>query len=328
MAMDKRVEVFLLVLANIFSVVGVVGVNKMVYKAGFTFPTTLMVFHFLCTWGFVVIAARLGWFTEKKIPTSNYAYLGGAQMASVGFVNMSLMYNTVGTYQLFKFTNVFVTAVMEYFWKGKVYSAPIYATLTILVVSVSVATVTAVEFSSVGVFFGIIGSVATAAYQILNKAVQTDNDVAPLQLLQYEQPFTALFAAMFALFTDDIQRLIMFRPSGYIVGMILVSCVFAFGTNLTVYLIIGKTGPLTYAVVGHLKTIGVLLVGFFVFNEITTTKSLIALIVAFGAIVWYSHLSMNSGPKPAANEKPATSVDDDATADTDAQAEQKPLARV
>ena len=322
--MNDNLVVAFIVVANIVSVVGVVAVNKLVYRQGFTFATTLMVFHFLCTWGFVVLANRLRWFTSKKIEQRHYASLGLAQVASVAFVNLSLMHNSIGTYQLLKFVNVLVMCGIEYVWKGKSYTTGIYATLVVLVVSVSVATVTQVEFSAMGVVYGLLGCVGTAVYQILNKAIQTDHAVSPLQLLQYEQPFTALFAAAFALFTDDIQGLVVFTPTSGTVGAILISCVFAFGVNLTCYLIIGKTSPVTYSVVGHTKTIGILVCGFLVFSEKTSPAQGVGLAVAFGAICMYGKLSTAAA---AASSAAATTSAKDEPAQLPASASASDLSR-
>lgn len=46
----------------------------------------------------------------------------------------------------------------------------------------------------------------------------------------------------------------------------MVSCVFALGVNISNYLVLGKTSPLTYQVLGHLKTVLILVLGFTVFN--------------------------------------------------------------
>jgi len=296
--MHPGLEVALIVGANMVSVIGVVATNKMVYRDGFTFPTSLMVLHFLCTWAFVSIAEKMRWFTAKRIAWHRYALLGAAQVGSVAFVNLSLMHNTVGTYQLFKFTNVLMTVLIEFAWLGKLYSTAIYASLAVLVVGVSVATVTQVAFSHLGLLFGMCGSVATAIYQIYNKRVQTECEVSALQLLQYEQPFTTLWAAIFACFSDDLSKLAHTSISQSLAIEIFISCVFAFGVNLSCYLIIGKTSPLTYSVVGHVKTIGVLVIGFVAFHEQTTTKHMLGLMLAFAGIVWYTHLSTAGSRKP------------------------------
>ena len=47
---------------------------------------------------------------------------------------------------------------------------------------------------------------------------------------------------------------------------IVLSCLFALGVNISNYLVLGKTSPLTYQVLGHLKTVLILVLGFTVFN--------------------------------------------------------------
>jgi solute carrier family 35 protein E3 len=42
--------------------------------------------------------------------------------------------------------------------------------------------------------------------------------------------------------------------------------VFALGVNISNYLVLGKTSPLTYQVLGHLKTVLILILGFTVFD--------------------------------------------------------------
>lgn len=303
-------DVLVCVLLNVVSVVGVVIVNKYVYTHGFNFPTTLMMMHFICTWLFVIAAKKARWFTDKRVPRASAALLGFTQVASVAFVNLSLLHNSVGTYQLFKFTNVFVTCVIEYMWLKKVYSAGIYASIAVLVLGVCVATVSSVNFSRLGILHGSLGSVTTAVYQIITKKVQTENDVSALQLLQHAMPYSGVFAALFAVFSDNLDRLpeTVFTPT--LTNGVIASCILAFGVNLTTFLIIGKTSPLTYSVVGHTKTVGVMLVGFLVFDETTSPKHFFGLCLAFAGIVVYTHLSSRPGSIVSAGapivEKPQT----------------------
>jgi hypothetical protein len=137
-----------------------------------------------------------------------------------------------------------------------------------------------------------LGCFSTAVYQIFNKSIQQDFDVSPLQILEFEQPFTAGFSAMFALALEDVSQIVKLDYSnGTFVTLLLISGIFAFGVNVTCYLIIGKTTPITYAVVGHSKTIFILLFGILWMKDAWTWKSGSGLAVAFGAIVAYTHYS-------------------------------------
>jgi solute carrier family 35 protein E3 len=293
MALEFHVQVALYVLFNIVSVVGVVAVNKMLYRDyELQQPTCLMTFHFLCTWLFVMLAKRLRWFTEKRIDVGNYVRLGLAQCCSVVFVNLSLVHNSIGMYQVLKFSNVLMMCWIEYVWKAKLYSLQVYLSLAALVAGITAATVTDVELRWLGFTYGMLGCLSTAVYQILNKSIQQDFDVSPLQILEFEQPFTALFAALFALVTEDVGHLAKLDyTDGGFVTLLLVSGFFAFGVNVTCYLIIGKTTPITYAVVGHTKTIFILLFGILWMKDSWTWKSGSGLLIAFAAIVAYTHYS-------------------------------------
>ena len=290
--MDFHVQVAIYVGFNVVSVVGVVAVNKVLYRDyELKQATCLMTFHFLCTWLFVMLAKRLKWFTEKRIDMFQYARLGLAQCCSVVFLNLSLVHNSIGMYQVLKFSNVLMMCVIEYLWKSKLYSLQVYLSLIALVAGITTATVTDVELRWLGFTYGMLGCLSTAVYQILNKSIQQDFDVSPLQILEYEQPFTALFAAMFALCTEDVGHLLTMDYSTEFVALLLVSGVFALGINVTTCLIIGKTTPITYAVVGHTKTIFILLFGILWMKDLWTWKSGSGLIVAFAGIVAYTHYS-------------------------------------
>lgn len=301
-----RLDVLLLLAVNIFSVVGIVALNKQIYLAGFKLPTLLMCFHFWCTWSFVVVVKNLGWFQEKRIPWTNYALLGFAQMCSVAFVNLSLVHNSVGTYQLLKFSNIILMCVLEYAWKRRVYPAAVYASLVTLVTGVSLSTVSQVNFSWLGLACGLLGAISTAAYQVLNKSIQTEHEVQSLQLLHFEQPFSAAFSFLFSLATDDYASLATTHFTAGLVALLLLSGAFAFGVNVSCYAIIGKTSAITYGVIGHTKTIGILFYGFVILGEPTTTKQMVGLLLALSGIVIYTHLTTApSAPTGATPEKSA-----------------------
>ena len=303
---SNTLHIALIVLANVVSVVGVIMCNKVLYRPPFDlhFPSLLMTFHFFCTWCFVVAAKSFGWFNEKRIDSYQYIMLGFAQCCSVVFVNLSLMYNSVGIYQVLKFSNVLVICCVEFLWKKKTYSLGVYVSLVLLVVGITASTVSQVDMTMIGLIVGCVGSLSTAWYQVLNKAIQTDYDVRPLQILQFEQPYTALFSALFSPATDKLSELPSYTLTGDCAVLLLLSGVCAFGVNVTCYLIIGKTSPITYAVVGHSKTVMVLLFGFVVMQETVTLRGALGLVVAFCAIVGYTHYSQ----QPTTNTLPTTSL--------------------
>lgn len=290
--MYQHAGVALIVVANVVSVISVIVLNKMLYQPpyNFAFPTLLISFHFLCTWLFVMALYTLRVFESKRLPYRTYIQLAAAQTASVCFVNLSLVFNSVGTYQVLKFTNIAVICIIEYVALAKIYPFLVYVSLAGIICGVCVATVTEVSFSATGLFYGLLGSLSTAIYQILNKYIQQTDEVSAMQLLLFESPFTVMWSLLFALVTEPVMQL----PSmnfGF-VGLALLSGLAAFGVNVTCYLIIGKTSPVTYGVVGHLKTCGVLLFGYVLLGQRAEFWNLMGIAGAFFSIITYTHLTL------------------------------------
>lgn len=72
------------------------------------------------------------------------------------------------------------------------------------------------------------------------------------------------------------------------------------------YLFIGATSPLTYNVVGHLKTVFIVTSGIVFFGDTITMKKFIGVACAMGGIVWYT----STGIVPAAPPPSSSSGND------------------
>jgi solute carrier family 35 protein E3 len=66
----------------------------------------------------------------------------------------------------------------------------------------------------------------------------------------------------------------------------------AFLVNLSIFLIIGNTSPLTYNVLGHAKLCVILFSGYTLFGEQCTILNLSGVLLALGGVVSYTHLSL------------------------------------
>merc|ERR1712151_1024218 len=75
------------------------------------------------------------------------------------------------------------------------------------------------------------------------------------------------------------------------------TCVCALVVNFTSFGLIGKTGPVAYAVVGHAKTVLTILMGLIFFPQEETRQTMIANIigcaVAMFGVVAYGHFEYN-----------------------------------
>jgi len=65
---------------------------------------------------------------------------------------------------------------------------------------------------------------------------------------------------------------------------------FALGVNISNYLVLGKTSPLTYQVLGHLKTVLILILGFTIFNKELDVRNGLGIFIAMIGVVAYTEV--------------------------------------
>lgn len=79
---------------------------------------------------------------------------------------------------------------------------------------------------------------------------------------------------------------------------ITLSCTIAVGTNLSQFICIGRFTAVSFQVLGHMKTILVLILGFFFFGkEGLNLHVIIGMIVAVVGMIWYGNASSKPGGK-------------------------------
>ena len=87
---------------NVVTSVALVLLNKRVFSGGFIYPMTLSCFHFAFTIVFYQLLAMANFFQKPAIdmPQWEKFKMAFAGFASIGFMNLSLTYNSVGFYQV------------------------------------------------------------------------------------------------------------------------------------------------------------------------------------------------------------------------------------
>ena len=79
---------------------------------------------------------------------------------------------------------------------------------------------------------------------------------------------------------------------------ILLSCSIAVGTNLSQFICIGRFSAVSFQVLGHMKTILVLILGFILFGkEGLNLHVVIGMIIAVIGMIWYGNASSKPGGK-------------------------------
>jgi solute carrier family 35 protein E3 len=70
---------------------------------------------------------------------------------------------------------------------------------------------------------------------------------------------------------------------------IVLSCLISVSVNFSTFLVIGKTSPVTYQVLGHLKTCLVLAFGYLLLKDAFSWRNILGILVAVIGMVLYSY---------------------------------------
>lgn len=253
--------VLLAMVVNVVTTVGVVMVNKYIAaELRFNFMIFLSAIHFCFTGLFAYIAMKLGYFQYKSATVKQVLPLAFGSAFSVGFNNLSLGYNSVGTYQMAKLVCIPCTAWVQYKMLGVKLSQKEVISLAILLFGVGIATVTDLELNFWGSVYAACAILCTVAGQVLTKQYQKSLGLDAMQLLLHVCP---LMTAILFVSSPILETMRGYSPLGlldyyafmqnevamtWLVTCVFVTCLFAFGINSSNYIVIGQTSPITYQV--------------------------------------------------------------------------------
>ena len=299
---------------NFLSSCGIIWANKLAYQAGFTYATTLTCLHFLATFVGLEISAHLGLFEKRILRISSVLPISFFFCGFVVLNNLSLKFNPVGVYQLLKVMTTPVIVALQFLLYRT--ALPLSQAVSLIPVCVGVSLATAANFdaNARGLVYGVAAIVSTSVYQIMVKSVQDKLKCGPEQLLYYQSGVSGLMLMFACPIADGWFK---YDPSEVshrfleILGSIsksawfyvVLSSVLAFIVNLSIFLVIRNTSPVTYNVLGHGKLVVLLLSGYLLFGEHLGAKHLTGITLTVFGIVWYSHLKLRgtSGMKNKKN---------------------------
>jgi solute carrier family 35 protein E3 len=185
-------------------------------------------------------------------------------------MNLNLAANSVGFYQLSKLACIPVTLLIDRICHNRIPSLTILLTLLPLLAGVGLGTVNDVTVNFVGTVYALLAVLAASLAQIFTSNVQKELGCNAMQLLYHTSPLVVVQMVVATPMFHDVGLIVENKPTSVVSMHILLSCVLAFGVNVSNYMVLGLTSPLTYQVLGHLKTILILVIGSLTFKTIPT----------------------------------------------------------
>ncbi|GJN05707.1 hypothetical protein PR202_ga23362 [Eleusine coracana subsp. coracana] len=231
---------------SVVSSVSIVICNKALMSSlGFNFATTLTSWHLLVTFCSLHVALCMKLFEHKPFDARTVMGFGVLNGISIGLLNLSLGFNSVGFYQM---TNT----------------------------------------------------------------IQKKFKVSSTQLLYQSCPYQALTLFLIGPFLDGFltnQNVFAYDYTPQVLFFIVLSCLISVSVNFSTFLVIGKTSPVTYQVLGHLKTCLVLAFGYVLLHDPFSWRNILGILIAVIGMVSYSYFCTRESQQkptevsPQANQK-------------------------
>ncbi|KAI7992266.1 UDP-xylose transporter 1 [Camellia lanceoleosa] len=270
---------------SVASSVSIVICNKALMSfLGFPFATTLTSWHLMVTYCSLHVAQHFNFFESKAVDMNTVMLFGILNGVSIGFLNLSLGFNSIGFYQMTKLAIIPFTVLLETIFLKKQFSQKIKFSLFLLLVGVGIASITDLQLNFVGAILSLLAIITTCVGQILTNTIQKRLNVSSTQLLYQSAPF---------------QAAILFVSGPWVDQCLTKQNVFAHKYSPIVLhiLVIGKTSPVTYQVLGHLKTCLVLAFGYTLLHDPFTSRNIIGILIAILGMALYSYFCSHEKKK-------------------------------
>ncbi|KAJ4822202.1 UDP-rhamnose/UDP-galactose transporter 4 [Turnera subulata] len=289
-------------LFNIVTSVGIILVNKALMATyGFSFATTLTGLHFATTTLLTLVLRWMGYIQASHLPLSErLKFVLFANFSIVG-MNVSLMWNSVGFYQIAKLTMIPVSCFLEVVLDNVQYSRDTKLSIAVVLFGVGVCTVTDVSVNAKGFIAAVVAVWSTALQQYYVHYLQRRYSLGSFNLLGHTAPLQAASLLVVGPFLDywlTSKRVDAYAYTLTAVMFIFLSCSIAVGTNLSQFICIGRFTAVSFQVIGHMKTILVLVLGFIFFGkEGLNLQVVLGMVIAVVGMIWYGNASAKPGGK-------------------------------
>ncbi|KAL9257152.1 UDP-rhamnose/UDP-galactose transporter 2-like protein [Drosera capensis] len=279
---------------NVFSSVGLIMANKQLMSAhgyAFSFATTLTGFHFTVTALVGLVSNATGYSVSKHVPIWELLWFSIVANMSITGMNLSLMLNSVGFYQISKLSMIPVVCVMEWILHNKRYSKEVKLAVVVVVIGVGVCTVTDVKVNLKGFICAAVAVLSTSLQQISIGSLQKKYSIGSFELLSKTAPIQAISLIVLGPILDyylNGKFIFKYKMSLGATMFILLSCSLAVFCNVSQYLCIGRFSAVSFQVLGHMKTVCVLTLGWLLFDSELTFKNIMGMALAVIGMVIYS----------------------------------------
>jgi solute carrier family 35 protein E3 len=226
---------------NILSSISIIFLNKYIFSHCHIQTMTLTAIQMAFTSLGLVICLQMNTFVRKTVSIGKVLPLSIAFCTFVVFTNLSLEYNTIETFQLFKVLTTPVVALITWQYYKTKYSLMVVATLIPVVVGVCTHSVNDIQLTLFGTIIATIGFISASLYQVWIGERLKELEMNSQQLLYYQAPLSAVLLLPLIFLMESWPSYKTNDEQQTAIIAVVASGIVAFVVNLSVYWVIKNT---------------------------------------------------------------------------------------
>jgi len=300
---------------NFSSAILLIYVSKWLFRQYSLSSLTLTILNCLLSGAFSTIVLK---FLSKPsinispIPTNRLKtffrlfLISGSFSAFITFSNLSLQYNTIGTYQLIKLQVPLTLMLIEWIQLrlklnspllteekfNRDYSLSVLFAFSIIVLGTFVNTYSDLHFYPLGVTYACISVICNGLYQALVQGDKSSSIYERIRFLQIQSITSAVILFPCLPFVESSIDFNWYLFSKWDILVLLFLCGFlAFLVNSSVIWCIKDDAAIGYNMIGQLKTLLIVFVGSALFGELLTMKQIISILFTTAGWLIYFYIT-------------------------------------
>jgi len=205
-------------------------------------------------------------------------------------MNYCLSHSSVGFYQVVKLFCIPLTLFFEHLFglQQEVISTTLLLSLLLIIAGMAMIIREEVSTNVTGILWGLCGIVTTALSQVFFGPLKKGLNLDAFQLLFHTSPWLTFGSFISVPVFEDTEALIAYDLHSVLICNVLLTCVIAVAFNVSNYVVLGEISPLTYNIIGHVKTIIIVSVGSLLFNTVPSAIMLGGMTVAVVGVLVFT----------------------------------------